>query len=494
MLDMLLNMDPLTVALGILGLLFLLKLVYTPRNSPPGPIGYPVLGNVPLLLSGNKTATFRKLRREYGDVVGLRLGCTNTVVVNGYDTLKEAFVKHGDVLSDRPNDIVFRHLSDYGKGIVGSTGDFWKHTRTFSLGALREFGFGKRSLESKIQEEVSVFLDIVADKNGEPFFLGAIAQISISNIICSIAFGERYDHDDKEFKNLLHMLDKAFFLTAKATIVNFFPFLRFLPGDMTYFKAMKTNLGNIRAYLQKQIDQHRDTFDEENIRDFIDAFLKEELSQGTSEVLHDENLKVVLGNLYIAGTETTATTIKWAILFLIHNPEVQTKVRQEIENVIGCSRIPSMNDKPEMVYTEAFIHETLRMGNIAPLALQHAVKHDCTLKGYTLRKGDVLLPNLDSVMFDESLFEDPHTFYPDRFIGDDGKLNGTERHVLAFSLGRRVCFGESLARMELFLFLTTLIQRFNLLPEDEQNLPTLEPIVTITNSPQNYKFKAVKLK
>ncbi|XP_069128419.1 cytochrome P450 2J2-like [Argopecten irradians] len=209
-------------------------------------------------------------------------------------------------------------------GIVVSTGVFWKSTRTFSIGVLREFGFSKRSLESKIQEEIAIFIDISADKTGEVFYLRATAQTSISNIICSIAFGQRYDHDEEEFKNLLHMLDQAFVLTAKANIANFFPFLRDLKS-------------------------------------------------------------------------------------------------------------------------------------IAPLKNHYA-------------------------------FMVPGT------IGDDGKLNGKDRKVLAFSLGRRVCFGESLARMELFLFLTSLVQRFKLLPEDEDNLPTLEPVVTLTNAPQEYKFKAVKLK
>ncbi|XP_069129908.1 cytochrome P450 2J6-like [Argopecten irradians] len=484
----------LTFGLGMFGFFLLLKLIYTPKNAPPGPVGYPVIGNLPLFLSGNRTATFRKLQRKYGDVFSLRLGSCNMVVINGYDTLREAFIKHGDTLSDRSENILSRHLSDNGRGIAGSTGDFWKRTRTFSLEALREFGFGKRSLETKIQEEVDIFLDIVGDKNGDAFYLGAIAQISVSNIICSIAFGERYDHDEEEFKNLLHMLDQVFVLIAKASVINFFPFLRFLPGDVTHFKAAVGTLERIKVYLQDRIDQHRATFDEDNVRDFIDAFLKAELAQGKSDVLCDENLRIILTNLYTAGTETISTTIKWAILFLIHYPDVQTKLRKEIADVIGFARIPSLNDKPEMVYFEAFIHEVLRMGNIAPFALPHGVKQETELNGYTLRKGDMLIPNMGSAMFDESMFDDPNTFNPDRFIGDDGKLNGKERSVVAFFIGRRVCFGENLARMELFLFLTSLLQRFVLLPEDEDNLPTLEPVVTLTNAPHEFKFKAVKLK
>ncbi|XP_060063661.1 cytochrome P450 2J6-like [Ylistrum balloti] len=493
MLDALFNFDLFTLAFVILGLLFLLKLVYVPNNGPPGPRGYPLVGNFPLFLSGSKTKLFEQLRQCYGDVFSLQLGSKRMVVINGYETLKEAFVKRADVFSDRPVDDLISKRSHNCKGIVRSSGNLWKQTRAFSLQALREFGFGKRSLETKILEEVSVFLDIIGGKCGDAFSLGKIAQISVSNIICSISFGERYAHEDKTFKELMLMIDDHVMLLTKSAITNFFPVLRYLPGDVTHIEEMSRNYDNIKSAMQQQIDRHRATFQSGNIRDLIDAFIEEEIKRGKNEYLEDANLLIVLSNLFVAGTETTATTIKWAILFLLHNACVQKKLRDEITEVIGSSRLPSMTDKPKMVYTDAFIHETLRMGNLVPLSLLHGVKHDTDFKGYKIRKDDLVVPNLDSALFDETLFTDPHTFNPERFIGEDGQLNGKERTVLAFSLGRRVCFGESLARMELFLFLTSLIQRFKLLPADDENLPTLEPISGVVNYPQDFKIKAVKI-
>ncbi|XP_069129910.1 cytochrome P450 2B2-like [Argopecten irradians] len=198
---------------------------------------------------------------------------------------------------------------------------------------------------------------------------------------------------------------------------------------------MSTNFHNILRFLKQLINKHRETFQKDNIRDLIDAFIQEKMDQGNEDYLNDDNLTNVLYGLFVAGTETTSSTIKWAILFLICNPYVQTKLRQEINDVIGSSRAPSMTDKPEMPYTDAFIHETLRMDNLVPLALFHAVKHDTVFRGYTIRKEDIVVPNLESALFEESLFEDPHTFNPERFIGEDGKLKGKEHTVLVFSLG-----------------------------------------------------------
>ncbi|XP_033742771.1 cytochrome P450 2C37-like [Pecten maximus] len=492
MLDALFSMDPLTVVLGILSVLFLLKLMHVSDNGPPGPTGYPLVGNFPLLMSGNRPKLFDQLRRKYGDVFSLQLGSRRMVVINGYEALKEAFVKQADVFSERPQADYASIRTSNCKGIVRSSGEFWKNTRTFSMRALREFGFGKRSLETNILEEVSVFLEVIGKSYGNAFSLGTIAQISVSNIICSISFGERYTHDDQNFKKLMMMIDNHVKLLSKAAISTFFPVVRYIPGDVTGVEAMGTTYDNIKRFLQEQIDKHRATFQIENVRDLIDAFILEEMTRGKTDYLEDENLAIVLYNLFVAGTETTSTTIKWAILYLISNPHVQTKLRNEINDVIGLSRAPSMTDKPEMTYMDAFMHETFRMGNLVPFSLLHGVKKDVTFKGYTIRREDLVVPNLDSALFDESLFEDPRTFNPDRFIGEDGKLNGKEHTVLAFSLGRRVCFGESLARMEVFLFLTSLLQRFKLLPEDDDSLPSLEPIAGVVNHPQQFRFKAIK--
>ncbi|XP_033744191.1 cytochrome P450 2C37-like [Pecten maximus] len=493
MLDALFSMDPLTVVLGILSVLFLLKLMNVPGNGPPGPTGYPLVGNFPLFISGNGPKLFDQLRQKYGDVFSLQIGSRRMVVINGYEALKEAFVKQADVFSERPTADYVSIRSSNGKGIVRSSGEFWKNTRAFSMRALREFGFGKRSLETKILEEISVFLEVIGKSNGDAFSLGTIAQISVSNIICSICFGERYTHDDQNFKKLMTMIDIHVKLLSKARIATFFPVVRYIPGDVTGVEAMGANYENIKRFLQEQIDKHRATFQIDNVRDLIDAFILEEMTRGKTDYLEDENLAVVLNNLFVAGTETTSTTIKWAILFLISNPHIQTKLRNEINDVIGLSRAPSMTDKPEMTYMDAFMHETFRMGNLVPFSLPHGVKQDVNFKGYTIRREDIVVPNLDSALFDESMFEDPRTFNPDRFIGEDGKLNGKEHTVLAFSLGRRVCFGESLGRMEVFLFLTSLLQRFKLLPEDDKSLPSLEPIAGVVNHPQEFRFKAIKV-
>jgi cytochrome P450 len=145
----------------------------------------------------------------------------------------------------------------------------------------------------------------------------------------------------------------------------------------------------------------------------------------------------VLEELFIAGTETTATVLAWFSLFMIRNTDVQEKMRKEINDVIGSSCFPSLEDKPNLPYCQAVIHEVLRKGTVLPMSLPHGLTSDLQYKGFTIPKDTILIPNLHSVTFDTDIFPDPHAFRPERFLDEKGNLQHTDK-VLAFSLGKQI--------------------------------------------------------
>ncbi|KAK3084638.1 hypothetical protein FSP39_016665 [Pinctada imbricata] len=199
-----------------------------------------------------------------------------------------------------------------------------------------------------------------------------------------------------------------------------------------------------------------------------------------------------VNDLFAAGTDTTVNSLSWFTLVLLYKPEIQQRMRKEIEEVVGDSRLPSLADREKLPYCDAVIHETLRFGNIAPFALPHGLTEDMQFNGYFIPKDAVIIPNLDSVLMDPDLFKDPFEFNPLRFLTDDGCLVGTE-NVQTFGIGRRICLGEALARMELFLFATSLIQRFELVRSDGHKLPELtESKLGTTRSPLPFMVKAVE--
>ncbi|KAM5247023.1 vitamin D 25-hydroxylase isoform 2-T2 [Ctenodactylus gundi] len=160
------------------------------------------------------------------------------------------------------------------------------------------------------------------------------------------------------------------------------------------------------------------------------------------------------------------------------------QVWKEIDLILGPSRQPSWDDKCKMPYTEAVLHEILRFCNIVPLGIFHATSEDTVVRGYSIPKGTTVITNLYSVHFDEKYWRDPEVFYPERFLDSNGYFVKKEAMV-PFSLGRRHCLGEQLARMEMFLFFTALLQRFHLHFPHEL-VPNLKPKLGMTLQPQPY--------
>ncbi|XP_071113441.1 cytochrome P450 2U1-like [Haliotis cracherodii] len=479
----------LLVGVVVLAVLWLL----TRRRSglPPGPPLLPFVGNA-LSMGSDPRVTFKNLRQKYGDIFSFYVFNRPVIVLNGYSALRDAFVKNGDIFSDRPHTFINEFVSK-GKGIVGSSGDVWREQRKFTLNTLREFGVGRPVMENKIHQEVSHLLAAFESEKGLGFDCRRLLHNSVSNVICSTVFGKRFAYTDPLFITFLDILDDIMTVSAAANVVNFLPFLRFLPGDIFKAKRALHNDDLMESLLLKpMLEEHLKQRDDGNVDDVMSAYIKEmqkRQQQKEFTTMDLENLKRVITNLFVAGTETTATTIRWALVYILNYPDVQEKCFQEILENIGQSRRPSMKDKTNLPYMEATIMEVLRHADIAPLSVPHTVPHDVQFRGYTFPKGVFIIPNLDSVLKDEAVWGDPENFRPGRFLDHEGKFQKKEEFI-PFSLGRRVCLGESMARMELFLFLTSMIQRFKFLPVNGRKPPTAG-IMGLVYSPNNFQVKAI---
>ncbi|XP_048253649.1 cytochrome P450 2D14-like [Haliotis rufescens] len=462
-----------------------------PSGLPPGPPLLPFVGNV-LSMGSDPRITFKELRQQYGDIFSVYMFNKPLIVLNGYSALRDAIVKNADDFSDRPHSF----LNDFivkGKGLSGSSGELWREQRRFALNTLREFGAGRNIMEDKIHEEISQFLEAFETERGQGFDCTRLVHNAVSNVICSTVFGKRFEYTDPRFIKILKALEEYFAILGVAGVANVLPFLRFLPGDLFKFKKMMRSIDTIISQLvDPMIKEHLQKHDDDNVDDFIHAYIKEmRLRKETQEntTLDLENLTMVIADLFAAGTETTSTTIRWTLAYFLHNPDIQEKCFQEIQENIGQSRRPSMQDKTKLPYMEATIMEVLRRADIVPASLPHTVPHDVQFRGHTFPKGVLVILMLDSVLQDPDVWGDPDNFRPDRFLDDTGKIVKKEEFI-PFSLGRRVCLGESMARMEMFLFLTTMIQRFKFVPVDGQ-MPSLDGIMGLTHFPRPFLMKAI---
>jgi len=241
-------------------------------------------------------------------------------------------------------------------------------------------------------------------------------------------------------------------------------------------------------YAKQQLAHHWETFDSNNPRDFIDAYLirmKEIRQQGQHTSFSEAQLTRSIQDLFIAGTETVNTTLKWSLLFMILHPDVQTKVQAEIDAVVGPGRKPTMKDRLNMPYTEATIMECQRLGNIALFSVPRCTLEDCEVNGHFIPKGTWIFVNRWGVHASTKYWKNPRKFDPTRFIDENGQVFKPEAFI-PFGVGPRSCLGENLAKMELFLFFSILLQHFRFHIAEGLPAPSVEPKAGINMCPQPY--------
>ncbi|KAM9798172.1 LOW QUALITY PROTEIN: cytochrome P450 2K1-like [Neosynchiropus ocellatus] len=511
-------------SVSLLGTLLVLVLVYfissragphDERKEPPGPRPLPLLGHLLQLDLRRPHVSLLECSRQFGSVFTVYLGPKKVVVLAGYRTVKEALVDHAEEFGERDS-VRILHDINQGHGVLWTNGDSWKEMRRFSLMNLKDFGMGRKACEDKIIQEshhlirvfrehgglargcgsagLLVLMVPLARFPGEAFDSTLSMNYSTANIICSMVYGTRFDYDDPQFRAMVYRLTQNVRLLGSPSVqvYNLFPRLGRWCANRRHVRQLYDV--NIRENLQT-FQQLEDTLNPHMCRGLVDSFLVRRRSLEESGVanshFHTTNLLMTVLHLFAAGTETTATTVRWGLLLMAKYPAVQDRVQDELSRVVGRRQI-QMEDRMNLPYTDAVIHETQRFADILPMSLPHRTSRDVTFQGHFIRKGTTVYPLLNSVLHDPDEWQTPDCFNPGHFLDDEGKFVKRDA-FMPFSAGRRICLGESLARMELFIFFTSLLQnfRFSAPPGVSEDQLDLSPRVGFTMGPRDHQLCAV---
>ncbi|XP_019630647.1 PREDICTED: cytochrome P450 2U1-like [Branchiostoma belcheri] len=462
------------------------------KNLPPYPAGcVPVLGHL-LALGRAPHLKLTAWRRQYGDVFTVRMGMKDVVVLNGYTAVKDALVDRSELFASRLSSCLIEAMIGFGKDITMTPwGTEFRQRKRFATAVLRNLGMksGTGSIEVKIREEASCLRNRIAEYNGEPSDIAHDVTVVVANVICSMLMGKRYDYKNKTFRELSQALSK----TAKlgtGQVIDVFPLLRFVPVVNRPYINVLEECSKVRNVMRMEIDSHRENLDRENPRDFLDFCLLEVEKQEKVEGLTEENVMYMASDLFFAGIVTTTNTLLWSLLYMALNTDIQNKVQQELDAVVG-EGLPALSHRSQLPYVNACLLEVMRIRPVAPLSIPHATTETVKMQGYDIPKGTQVLLNLYSLHMDPAYWPDPDRFDPGRFLDAEGNVINKPESSMPFGGGRRVCLGEQLARMELFLFFSTLLQSFTFRTPEGAPPPTTEGVFSLGLTPHPFKICAI---
>lgn len=438
----------------------------------PGPRPYPLIGNV-LELGKNPHLSLTEMARTYGEVMQIQIGMRSVLVLSGLDTFRQALVKQGDDFAGRPNLYTFRHVGD-GQSLTFSSdcGEVWKARRRLAQSALKAFASAPCTgsscsclVEEHICKEadylVSKFAELMETKGGfDPY---RYVVVSVANVISTMCFATRYSHEDQELVTMVDLTDEFGKAAGSGNVADFIPIFQYLPSrSMENFKRANAK---VLAFIQGLVKQHYQSFDKDNIRDITDSLIdhcqEKKVDENANIQMSDQKIVNIVNDLFGAGFDTVTTALSWSLMYLVAHPEIQKKLQAELDRIIGKERRPRVSDKAMLPYAEAFILEMFRHSSFIPFTIPHSTTRNTSLNGYYVPKDTCVFVNQWQVNHDEKIWKDPFTFNPDRFLSAEGtSVSKTEAEkVMVFGLGRRRCIGEHIGRMEVFLFLTTLVQQ-----------------------------------
>ncbi|KAI0055363.1 cytochrome P450 [Artomyces pyxidatus] len=431
------------------------------------------------------TDVFRQWREEYGPLFSFTVGTRKTIVLNELDATTDLLDKRGDIYSSRPRLVVAHEILSGGmRGLSMQYGDKWRKWRK-----IQHMGLNGRAVlaycDHQTLESTVVLRDLLQDTGKQETSL----QRFVTSVVLGICYGYRV-------QNLEDPMVRANYVAAieyqKANLpgrylVETWPILLWLPRQLQWFrapleKARAKDTNTYTTFLRRVKERAHAGYSKDCMATYT-------MTKGGDQGLSEVEVAYAVSAPFSAGIDTTMSTLRWAIVCALLNPEITKIAQAEIDAVVGRDRLPTFQDEAALPYVAAFIKEVTRFRPVVPLAIPHAATRDDTYRGYVIRKGTVVYGNIDALTQDPTLFPEPHMFSPARFLGKDVDPRLID-FTIPFGFGRRVCPGMHVALKSTFIVIARILWAFDLLPGPDGVLPDADAFtfLGLTRVPAPFRF------
>ena len=460
-----------------------------PKKLPPGPRGLPVFGSL-LELRRSTHLGIHRMAKRYGDVCLLRFGSVPTVIISHPDLLQEAFGQ--SQLADRWVSEIMDKLTGQKDLVLAPYGDRWRQMQRFAnrelLSARNVDNVRERYIEQVVDEVVAQMAEL--GDAGELVSPPQTMARSNSTLMFRSIFGQEEEATEEFLQLRDSLLDYIAWIFTNATATNkadYIPWLRFLFNSALKEAIRQAEIGGsiIRALVEDA--RNRPGLNLSVPSCLVEVMLAEEES---GEISSDMTFDLCM-DLIIAGTDTSAQTVNWFLLLLANRPEIQAKVHEELDRVIGRDARPTVDDRTRLPYLFACLAESMRYRTIGPLGLPHKAAVDTEIGGYLIRAGMQVLGNIYSIHHDPRFWNSPDEFIPERFLPQpDGSMPPalTSQAYIPFGTGHRRCPGRRFAETTVWLHATRLLHQLRFETPEGKPLPEDE-MFGLAMSPKPYSLR-----
>ncbi|XP_065878611.1 flavonoid 3'-monooxygenase-like [Euphorbia lathyris] len=470
------------ILFSLISAIFIYFLFFRTRTSlplPPGPRPWPILGNLPHL--GPKPhQSIAALARTYGPLMHLRMGFVDVVVAASSSVATQFLKVHDANFSSRPPNSGAKHVAyNYQDLVFAPYGPRWRMLRKissvhlFSAKALDDFRHVR-------QHEVGILIRALVSCGPERAVnLGQLLNLCATNALGRVMIGRRVFGDgsgggDPKADEFKSMVVELMTLAGVFNIGDFIPSLEWLDLQGVAAKMKKLHK-RFDGFLSEIVEEHK-VMRRGTHKDMLTTLIslkEEEADDGEGGKITDTEIKALLLNMFTAGTDTTSSTVEWAIAELIRHPKILTQLRRELDTIVGPGRLVTELDISKLTYLQAIVKETFRLHPSTPLSLPRMAAESCEINGYHIPKGSTLLVNVWAIARDPDVWNEPLEFQPERFLAGgerpNADLKGTDFEVIPFGAGRRICAGMNLGLVMVHMLIASLVHGFEWKLEDGLN-------------------------